>query len=182
MPVVIILVVLVVIVIVMYNSLVAERNNVKNAWSQIEVELQRRFDLIPNLIETVQGYMQHEEGVLTKVAELRTLWANANGVEEKAKLDNELSQTLKSIMAISENYPDLKASQNFASLQEELSSTENKISLSRGSYNEVVTRYNTKLEVIPTNIVGSMFGFKKEELFKVESEEIRKNIKVDFSK
>lgn len=182
MPVVIILVVLVVIFVIMYNNLVAERNNVKNAWSQIEVQLQRRFDLIPNLIETVKGYMQHEEGVLTKVAELRTLWANSKGVEEKAKLDNELSQTLKSIMAISENYPDLKASQNFVSLQEELSSTENKISVSRESYNSAVTKYNTKLEVIPTNIIGNMFGFKKEDLFKVESEEVRKNVKVDFSK
>ena len=182
MLVVILLVVLVGIVVIIYNGLVTERNNVKNAWSQIEVQLQRRFDLIPNLIETVKGYMQHEEGVLTKVAELRTLWANANGVQEKANLDNELSQTLKSIMAVSENYPELKANQNFVSLQEELSNTENKISVSRNSYNEVVTGYNTKLETIPSNIIASLFGFKSENLFKVESEEIRKNIKVDFSK
>ena len=118
-------------IISLYNKLVTSRQKVKNAWSQIDVQLQRRFDLIPNLVETVKGYMGHEEGVLTKVTELRTSWANAKSVSEKAELDNELSGTLKTIMAVSENYPDLKANQNFSELQEELRSTENKISYSR---------------------------------------------------
>jgi LemA protein len=178
----IIIAVLVVAVIGVYNNLVKLRQKVKNSWSQIDVQLQRRFDLIPNLVETVKGYMEHEEGVLTKVAELRTSWANAGSVAEKANLDNELSGVLKTIMAVSENYPDLKASQNFSELQQELQNTENKISFSRQFYNDSVTMYNTKLEVVPSNIIASMFGFKPEELFKVESEEARKNVKVDFGK
>ena len=165
-----------------YNGLVTLRQRVKNAWSQIDVQLQRRFDLIPNLVETVKGYMAHEEGVLEKVTELRTSWANANSVSEKAELDNQLSGALKTIMAVSENYPDLKANQNFSELQQELQNTENKISFSRQFYNDSVTMYNTKLEVVPSNIIASMFGFKPEDLFKAESEEARKNVKVDFGK
>ncbi|MBQ9297607.1 MAG: LemA family protein [Clostridia bacterium] len=178
----VIIVVLVVAIIALYNGLVVARQKVKNAWSQIDVQLQRRFDLIPNLVESVKGYMAHEQGVLEKVTELRTSWANASTVGEKAKLDNELSGALKTIMAVSENYPDLKANQNFSELQEELRATENKISFSRQFYNDSVTRYNTKLEVIPTNIIASLFHFTPEELFKAESEEARKNVKVDFSK
>ena len=178
----IIIVLLIVAIIGIYNNLVRLRQKVKNAWSQIDVQLQRRFDLIPNLVETVKGYMGHEEGVLTKVAELRTSWAGASTVGEKAKLDNELSGALKTIMAVSENYPELKANQNFSELQQELQNTENKISFSRQFYNDSATMYNTKLEVIPSNIIASMFNFKPEELFKVESEEARKNIKVDFGK
>ena len=178
----IIIVVLVIVVIALYNGLVVARQKVRNAWSQIDVQLQRRFDLIPNLVESVKGYMTHEKGVLSQVTELRTSWSNAQSVGEKAKLDNELSSTLKTIMALSENYPDLKASQNFSELQEELRATENKISFSRQFYNDSVTMYNTKLEVIPTNIIASIFHFKPEELFKTESEEARKNVKVDFNK
>ena len=125
--------------------------------------------------------MEHESEVLTKVAELRTSWANSNSVKEKAELDNQLSETLKTIMALSENYPDLKANQNFAQLQQELQNTEDKISFSRQFYNDTTTMYNTKLEVVPSNIIASMFGFKPEELFKTESEEARKNVKVDFN-
>ncbi len=176
-----IIVVLVVFVIGLYNSLVRARQKVKNSWSQIDVQLQRRFDLIPNLIETVKGYMQHEKDVLTKVTELRTSWANAGTVAEKAELDNQLSGALKTIMAVSENYPDLKANQNFSELQQELQNTENKISFSRQFYNDSVTIYNTKLEVFPSNIIASMFGFKAEDLFKAESDEARKNVKVDFN-
>ena len=146
MVVLIILAVIILMVIAIYNSLQTEKNNVENAWSQIDVQLQRRFDLIPHLIETVKGYMEHEEGILTKVTELRSSWTTAQTVPEKAKLNGELTDTLKSIMAISENYPDLKASQNFTNLQEELANTENKISHSRQSYNDAVTRYNTKIE------------------------------------
>ncbi len=178
---VVIIIVLLIIIAGMYNGLVISRNKVKNAWSQIDVQLQRRFDLIPNLVDSVKGYMKHEEGVLTKVTELRTSWANATTVAEKADLDNQLSGALKTIMAVSENYPDLKANQNFSELQEELRNTENKISYSRQFYNDSVTMYNTKLEVIPTNIIGSIFNFKPEELFKAESEEARKNVKVDFN-
>ena len=175
-----ILVVLVIWVISMYNGLVKERMKVKNSWSQIDVQLQRRFDLIPNLVETVKGYMQHESDVLTKVTELRTSWANAKTVGEKAELDNQLSDTLKTIMAVSENYPDLKANQNFSELQEELRNTENKISYSRQFYNDSVTKYNTKIQTIPTNIIAGMFNFKEEEFFKTESEEARHNVKVSF--
>ena len=166
----------------LYNSLVTLRMQVQNAWSQIDVQLQRRFDLIPNFVETVKGYMNHESDTLTKIAELRTSWAHANTVEEKANLNDQLSNTLKTIMAVSESYPDLKANQNFMDLQEELRNTENKISFSRQFYNDTVTMYNTKLEVFPSNIFASMFNFTAEPLFTVESDEARKNVKVDFNK
>ncbi len=179
---VIIIVVIIVAVIGMYNGLIQSRNKVENAWSQIDVQLQRRFDLIPNLVEAVKGYMTHEQETLTKVTELRSSWANATTVAEKAELDNELTGALKTIMAVSENYPDLKASQNFSELQEELRNTENKISYARQFYNDSATMYNTKLQVVPTNIIASMFNFKEQELFKTDSEEARKNVKVDFSK
>ena len=167
--------------IVTYNGLVTARQKVRNAWSQIDVQLQRRFDLIPNFIETVKGYMAHEKDTLTKVTELRTSWANANTVNEKAELNNQLSSTLKTIMAVSENYPDLKANQNFLDLQEELRNTENKISFSRQFYNDSVTSYNTKLEVFPSNLVANWFKFTSETLFAAESDEARKNVKVDFN-
>ena len=176
----IILVVLVFAVIAVYNGLVKARQKVENAWSQIDVQLQRRFDLIPNLVESVKGYMEHEKTVLSKVTELRSSWASASSVAEKAQLDNKLSETLKTIMAVSENYPDLKANQNFSELQEELRNTENKISFSRQFYNDSVTIYNTKLETVPSNIIASMFNFKAKELFETENEEARKNVKVSF--
>ncbi len=176
-----IIVVLVIAIIGVYNSLVTLRQRVKNAWSQIDVQLQRRFDLIPNLVECVKGYMAHESDVLTKVTELRTSWANAQTVKEKADLDNQLSGALKTIMAVSENYPDLKASQNFSELQEELRNTENKISYSRQFYNDSVTRYNTKIELFPSNIIASMFHFQAESLFEAESDDARKNVKVNFN-
>ena len=177
-----IIVLLVIFIIAIYNSLVTLRQRVKNSWSQIDVQLQRRFDLIPNLVESVKGYMTHEQDVLTKVTELRSSWANATTVAEKAELDNQLSGALKTIMAVSENYPDLKANQNFSELQEELRNTENKISYSRQFYNDSVTRYNTKLELFPSNFIASMFHFTPEALFEAESAEARKNVKVDFGK
>ena len=177
----IIIVAIIVVVISIYNSLVQSRNKVKNSWSQIEVQLQRRFDLIPNLVETVKGYMKHEEETLTKVTELRTSWAKASSINEKAELDNKLSGVLKTIMAVSENYPDLKANQNFLNLEQELKETENKISYARQFYNDSVTIYNTKTETIPTNIIASLFGFKAEELYKAESEEAKQNVKVNFN-
>ena len=177
----IIIVAIITVVISIYNSLVQSRNKVKNSWSQIEVQLQRRFDLIPNLVETVKGYMKHEEETLTKVTELRTSWAKASSINEKAELDNKLSDVLKTIMAVSENYPDLKANQNFLNLEQELKETENKISYARQFYNDSVTIYNTKTETIPTNIIASLFGFKAEELYKAESEEAKQNVKVNFN-
>lgn len=169
-------------VIAMYNGLVRKRVKVDNSWGQIDVQLQRRFDLIPNLVNSVKGYMEHEEGVLTKVTELRTAWASATTVDEKAKLDGELNSALKTIMAVSENYPDLKANQNFSELQEELRNTENKISYSRQFYNDCVSMYNMAISVVPTNIIASIFGFKPRSLFEAESDEARKNVKVDFGK
>ena len=177
-----IIVILIIAIVSMYNNLVQLRQKVKNSWSQIDVQLQRRFDLIPNLVETVKGYMEHENEVFTKIADLRTSWAKAGSVAEKANLDNELSGVLKTIMAVSENYPNLKSNQNFSELQQELQNTENKISFSRQFYNDSVTMYNTKLEVVPSNIIASLFNFKPEELFKAESDEARKNIKIDFNK
>jgi len=172
--------VIVIWVISTYNNLVKSRIKVDNAWSQIDVQLQRRFDLIPNFVETVKGYMTHESETLTKIAELRTSWANCSSVADKAKVDGELSGALKTIMAVSENYPELKANQNFSELSEELRNTENKISFSRQFYNDSVTIYNTQLEVFPSNIVANFGNFKARELFKIESEEAKKNVKVDF--
>ena len=165
-----------------YNNLARAKVKVDNAFSQIDVQLQRRFDLIPNLVECVKGYMGHESDVLTKVTELRTSWASATTVEQKAEIDNQLSGALKTIMAVSENYPDLKANQNFSELQEELKNTENKISFARQFYNDTVTKYNTNLIVFPTNIVASIFNFKSAQLFAVDSAEAKQNVKVDFGK
>ena len=177
-----IVVIIIIAIIAMYNSLVTMRQRVKNAWSQIDVQLQRRFDLIPNLVETVKGYMEHEADVLTKVTDLRSSWTEAKTVDEKAKLDNQLSESLKTIMAVAENYPDLKANQNFSELQTELTNTENKISYSRQFYNDTVTRYNIKLETFPSNVIASVFNFKSENLFEVDNQEARQNVKVDFNK
>ncbi len=176
-----VVVVIVLAIIGIYNSLVQSKIKVDNAWSQIDVQLQRRFDLIPNLVETVKGYMTHEKETFEKIAQLRTSWANASSVSEKAELDGQLSGALKTIMAVSENYPELKANQNFSELSEELRNTENKISFSRQFYNDTVTIYNTKLQVFPSNIIAGMFNFKSRDLFKAESDEARKNVKVDFS-
>ena len=178
----IVVVLLIIWVIAIYNGLVSAKLKVENAWSQIDVQLQRRFDLIPNFVETVKGYMTHESETFEKITNLRTSWANSSSVGEKAKLDNELSGALKTIMAVSENYPDLKASTNFSELSEELRNTENKISFSRQFYNDSVTMYNTKLEVFPSNIIANMFNFKSKELFEAENDEARKNVKVDFNK
>ena len=172
--------VVIIYVISVYNNLKTVENRVENAWSQIDVQLQRRFDLIPNFVETVKGYMNHESETFEKIAALRTSWANTQSVSEKANIDNQLSGALKTIMAVSENYPDLKANQNFSDLSEELRNTENKISFSRQFYNDTVTKFNTKLELFPSNIIAGVFGFKQKDLFSAESEEARKNVKVDF--
>lgn len=178
----IIVVVIVLAIISMYNSLVSSKLKVDNAWGQIDVQLQRRFDLIPNFVETVKGYAAHETETFEKITSLRTSWANASTISEKAELDNQLSGALKTIMAVSENYPELKANQNFSELSEELRNTENKISFSRQFYNDTVTMYNQKLLTFPSNIIANMFNFKSHDLFKTDSDEARKNVKVDFGK
>ena len=177
-----IVVIIVIAIIAMYNGLVSARVKVDNAWSQIDVQLQRRFDLIPNFVETVKGYAAHESETFEKIAQLRTSWANAGTVAEKANLDSQLSGALKTIMAVSENYPELKANQNFSELSEELRNTENKISFSRQFYNDSVTMYNQKLQLFPSNIIAGMFNFQPRDLFTAESDEARKNVKVDFGK
>lgn len=176
-----VIIVLAIIIAIMYNSLVTLKQRTQNAWSQIDVQLQRRFDLIPNLVECVKEYMTHESETLENVTKLRTSWSEATTADEKMKLDNELSSSLKSIMAVAESYPDLKANQNFISLQGELTDTENKISYSRQFYNDIVTRYNTKIQTVPSNIIAGIFGFKAQELYKIDTEEARKSVKVDFN-
>jgi LemA protein len=171
--------VLVLAVILMYNSFIRLRNQVKNAFAQIDVQLKRRNDLIPNLIETVKGYMKHEKTVLENITNARSAILAANTVEEKAKASNQISQTLKSLFAVSENYPTLKANENFLQLQEELTGTENKISYSRQYYNDIVTAFNIKRETFPGNIFASLFNFMQEKLFETPEEE-RKNVKVQF--
>lgn len=162
-----------------YNSLVTARVRIKEALSQIDVQLKRRTDLIPNLVETVKGYAKHEKGVFEKVTEARSSLMSAKTTHEKAEANNMLSDTLKSLFAVSENYPELKASQNFLSLQEEVSDTENKVAYSRQFYNGNVRDYNTKLTVFPSNIVGNMFGFKEADFFETDEKD-KEPVKVQF--
>lgn len=179
----ILLIALVVIVlwgIALFNGLIRLKNRVSEAWSDIDVQLKRRYDLIPNLMETVKGYMQHEEGVLTKVTEARNMAMNASGTEAKGKAENALSETLKSLFAVAENYPDLKASQNFLQLQDEISDTENKIQASRRFYNGNVRDFNTKIQVFPNNMIANSLGFKAFEFFEVGNEKERENVQVKF--
>ena len=165
----------------MYNGLVRLRNEVKNAWSQIDVQLKRRYDLIPNLVETVKGYAKHERETLEAVVQARQQAINVtDSVIDKAKAENMLSQTLRSLFALSENYPDLKANQNFLSLQEELASTENKISFARQYYNDAALKYNNKTEMFPSNIVAGMFNFKRADFFEIEEVAQREAPQVSF--
>lgn len=162
-----------------YNGLITLRNRVQNAWSQIDVQLKRRFDLIPNLVETVKGYAAHEKETLEMVVKARTQWANASGVAEQAQANNMLTGALKSLFAVAEAYPDLKANQNFLMLQEELAGTENKIVYARQFYNDTVMKYNTRLQVFPTNIIAGMLGFKPADFFEAAEAE-REPVKVKF--
>jgi LemA protein len=162
-----------------YNNLVSMRNKIENAWSQIDIQLKRRYDLIPNLIETVKGYAKHEKSVFENVTKARAAMMGASSVGEKAKADTLLSGTLKSLFAVAENYPQLRANENFKQLQEELSNTENKIAYSRQFYNDSVLEFNTAIQTIPTNIIAGMFGFVAKEFFKTEGAE-RENVKVKF--
>jgi len=175
----IVLAVLALWIIFAYNRLITLRNRVKEAWSDIEVQLKRRYDLIPNLIETVKGYMSHERGVFEKVTEARAKAIGAHPGAEKAGAENMLSGALKSLFAVAENYPQLKANENFAKLQDELSDTENKIQAARRFYNGNVLALNTKIETFPTNVLASMFRFVKADFFGAE-DEAKQPVKVKF--
>ena len=153
-----------------YNELVRLRNKVKNAFAQIDTQLQRRFDLIPNLVETVKGFATHEKELLENVTASRNGYAHASSNGEKMAMNNKLTSSLRSLFAVVENYPDLKANTNFLKLQDELSETEDKITYSRQFYNDAVTIYNNKIQMFPGNIIAGMFGFREEELFNTEDE------------
>jgi len=178
-----VLAVLVIALIAVYNGLVRLRNEVKNAWAQIDVQLKRRYDLIPNLVETVKGYMKHERETLEAVTNARTIAQKMvdAGAQARGKAEGELTSALMRLLAVAEAYPDLKANQNFLALQEELTSTENKISFSRQFYNDSVLRYNNQTQVFPSNIVAGMFGFKAGEFFEVTTAAEREAPKVSFS-
>jgi LemA protein len=185
----IILAVIVLWLVFTYNSLVQLRVRVKEAWSDIDVQLKRRYDLIPNLIETVKGYAKHERETLDAVIQARSKATavhvdpsklDAGALQAMAQAETGLTQALGKLFALSENYPDLKANQNFAKLQDELTDTENKIQAARRFYNSNVTEINTKVQTVPANIVANMFGFKQETFFEIEDETERKNVKVSF--
>ena len=173
-------VVIAVVLALMYNGLVVARNRCENAWSQIDVQLKRRFDLIPNLVETVKGYATHEKETFQKITEARAAMANAKGVKDSAEANNMLTGALKTLFAVAENYPQLKANENFMQLQEELSTTENKISFARQFYNDSVLAYDTKRQTLPTSLIAGMFHFQDKEYFEVEAE-AKKVVKVDFT-
>ncbi|MFH1616291.1 MAG: LemA family protein [Planctomycetota bacterium] len=177
----VILVLLVIFIIGIYNSLVRLRNQVDNSWSQIDVQLKRRHDLIPNLVETAKGYMQHERQTFETITEARSKAMGAGSVAEASKAEGRLSDALSKFMLVVENYPDLKANQNFLSLQEELSSTENKIAFSRQAYNDQVLGFNNKTQMFPSNIIAGMFNFTKRDFFEIQSEAERETPKVSFS-
>jgi LemA protein len=175
---IIIAVIVVLFLIYLYNSLIRLRMHVNNAWSQIDVQLKRRYDLIPNLIEAVKGYMKHEKTVLENVTKARAALVTGT-MEDKAKASNQITQALKSIFAIAESYPQLKANENFKHLQEELSGTESKIAYARQFYNDSVMQYNEALQVFPKNMFARLFGFRAREFFESKGKE-RENVKVQF--
>jgi LemA protein len=183
LPVIIIVVIVVLVVlffVFQYNGLVRLRNRVDNSWSQIDVQLKRRHDLIPNLIETVKGYAAHEQGTFEKVVQARNAAMSAQGPADTAAAENVLTGALKSVFALAEAYPDLKANQNFLSLQEELTSTEDRISYARQFYNDSVLKYDNKIETFPSNTIAGMFGFKGREYFKTDDPTDREVPKVQF--
>jgi len=174
-----ILILIILWIIFTYNSLISFRNRAKEAWSDIDVQLKRRYNLIPNLVETVKGYAVHEKELFEKVTQARANAMNAQTMEEHSKAENMLSSTLKSLFAVSENYPDLKAGANFLELQRELRDTEDKIQAARRFYNGNVRDMNTKIEIFPANIIASLFAFKKMDFFEID--EVAKNLpKVNF--
>lgn len=169
------------IAVALYNGLVAARQQANNAWSQIDVQLRRRYDLIPNLVETVKGYMKFEQETLEKVMQARAAAMDARGVRQQAEAENMLTKALGGLYAVAENYPELKASENMKMLQEELSTTENKIAYARQFYNDSVMSYNTRRETFPSNMVASMFNFRPRELFEIDLPEAREPVRVQFT-
>ncbi len=163
-----------------YNGLIVLRNRCQNAWSQVDVQLRRRYDLIPNLVETVKGYAKHEREVFERVTQARAQAINASTVKEQGQAENMLTGALKTLFAVAENYPDLKANQNFLLLQEELSGTESKIAYARQFYNDTVMKFNQKQQVFPSNIIANMFNFKERDYFEIEEPEARGPVKVSF--
>ena len=163
-----------------YNSFIILRNRIKNAWAQIDVELKRRYDLIPNLINAVKGYMKHEKDVFESVVKARTSAMDASTVKQQGEAETELTKSLKTLFAVMENYPELKSDQNVAKLQEELTSTENRIAFSRQFYNDIVMRFNSGIQVFPANIIAGIFNFKAEEYFVINTPEEKEVPKVDF--
>jgi LemA protein len=176
----IILGVIIVLVIGIYNALIQLRNRCENAWAQVDVQLRRRYDLIPNLVETVKGYAKHERELFQKVTEARASAINAGTVKEQGQAENMLSGTLKSLFAVAENYPELKANQNFMMLQEELAGTEGKIAYARQFYNDMAMKFNTKQQVFPANIIAGTFNFSEREYFEIEEAEAKEPVKVEF--
>ena len=174
-----IVVVLLIIVAATYNSLVVLRNKKDDQWSQIDVQLKRRADLIPNLVETVKGYAKHENSTLEEVIQARNSFVSSKTPEEEMKNSNMLTEAVSKLFALAESYPDLKANQNFLSLQNDLKDTEEKIALARQFYNDTVLTYNNKVQTVPTNIVASLFGFKKAEFFEIKESE-KETPKVSF--
>ena len=167
---VVVLVLLALYVIVTFNGLVSLRNRIENAWAQIDVQLKRRYDLIPNLVETVKGYAAHERETLDAVIQARNAGMSAQGPHDQAEAENQITGALKSLFALSEAYPDLRANQNFAQLQEELTGTEGRIAYARQFYNDTVYRYNTKIQSFPANILAGMFRFGEREYFQADDE------------
>lgn len=176
-----VLVLVVLYVIGAYNALIQLRNQVKNAWSQIDVQLKRRYDLIPNLVETAKGYMKHERETFENITKARSQAMGAAGVGQKAQAEGALSGAISKFLLVVENYPELKANTNFLALQEELTATENKISFSRQAYNDQVLFFNNKIQVFPSSIIAQSFNFKAEEFFQLENKEERQAPKVSFS-
>jgi len=178
--VIIVLVALALFVIYSFNRLVTLRNRIKNAWAQIDVQLKRRYDLIPNLVETVKGYAKHERETLQKVTEARNMAVGAGTVKDQGLAENQLTGALKSLFAVAESYPDLKANQNFLMMQEELAGTEGKIAYARQFYNDNVMQYNILREKFPTNVIAGAFSFTAEDMFEIEVPEERKAVEVKF--
>ena len=166
--------------VITYNRLISLRAHLKNAWAGIDVQLKRRYDLIPNLVQTAKGYLKHEREVLENVIKARTQAISASGVQDQAKAENFLTQTLKSLFAVVENYPDLKANQNMLTLHEELTSTENRISFARNHYNDWTAKLNIAVQRFPTRIIANLFNFKKAEFFKIEDVSVRQAPEVKF--
>ncbi len=177
----VVLVLLILFVIGIYNALIRLRNQVDNAWSQIDVQLKRRHDLIPNLVETAKGYMKHERGTFEAITKARSQAMGAKTISESGKAEGALGEALSKFMLIVENYPDLKANQNFLAVQEELTGTENKISFSRQSYNDQVLFFNNKIQMFPSNIIANMFSFGKRDFFELETPAEREVPKVSFT-